>query len=198
MCSSDLNQQLYKFIFTIKNINCPFVIFGGGKKINQIPLNIMKRNLLALFFFSVTTILLAQFPGGMGGFGGMGGGKDGKMNIPSIAKVFGKVVDAKTGKPIEYASVAILRFNKDSVVNGQVTKSNGEFVFENMAFGGFRIRISFIGYKTYEEKLYVSFNPLEKDLGNISLSADEAIQLIQSKRAPALSNSHFVNWLREI
>ena len=41
--------------------------------------------------------------------------------------------------------------------------------------GGFRIRISFIGYKTYEEKLYVSFNPLEKDLGNISLSADEAI-----------------------
>lgn len=134
----------------------------------------MKKIYSIVFILLIANVMFAQFPG-MGGFSGMGSGKDGKMNIPSIAKVFGKVVDAKTGKPIEYASVAILRFNKDSVVTGQVTKTNGEFVFENMAFGGFRIRISFIGYKTYEEKLYVSFNPLEKDLGNIKLQADEAI-----------------------
>ncbi len=110
---------------------------------------------------------MAQLPGGMGG--------KGKMNIPAIAKVYGKVVDSKTKKPIEYASVAIIWYSKDSVIAGQVTKGNGDFAFENMAFGAYKIRISFIGYKTYEEKLYVNMNPLEKDLGNIPLEADEAL-----------------------
>jgi iron complex outermembrane recepter protein len=129
----------------------------------------MKNFITFLFILALTTVN-AQFPNM--GVGGMGGGK---MNIPSIAKVFGKVVDSKTKKPIEYASVAILWFSKDSVVAGQVTKSNGEFAFENMSFGGFRIRITFIGYKKYEEKFYLNFTPLEKDLGNIELQADETV-----------------------
>ena len=130
----------------------------------------MKKLLVFLCLIFLVEFSNAQFPN-MGG-GGMGGGK---MNIPSIAKVFGKVVDAKTKKPIEYASVAIVWFSKDSVIAGQVSKGNGEFLFENMSFGGFRIRITFIGYKKYEEKFYLNFNPLEKDLGNIELQPDEAV-----------------------
>ncbi|MFN6038992.1 MAG: outer membrane beta-barrel protein [Bacteroidota bacterium] len=130
----------------------------------------MKKQICTYSLLLLVLFTKAQFPG-MGG-GGTGGGK---MNIPSIAKVYGKVVDAKSKKPIEYASVAILWFSKDSVVAGQVTKSNGEFSFENMSFGGFRIKITFIGYKNYEEKFYLNFNPLEKDLGNIELQTDEAV-----------------------
>ena len=127
----------------------------------------MKKFLSLIILIFSSFFLKAQFPN-------MGGG-GGKMNIPAIAKVFGKVVDAKTKKPIEYASVAILWFSKDSVVAGQVTKGNGEFLFENMAFGGFRIKITFLGYKSYVEKFYLNFSPLEKDLGNIELHPDESL-----------------------
>lgn len=122
------------------------------------------RLFLLAFLFCFAGYVNAQLPGGISG------GK-----IPAIAKVYGKLVDSKTKKPIEYASVAILWFSKDSVVAGMVTKSNGEFAFENVPFGGFRLRITFIGYKTYEQKLYVNMNPLEKDLGNIELEPDEAV-----------------------
>ncbi|MBC7861920.1 MAG: TonB-dependent receptor, partial [Bacteroidia bacterium] len=126
--------------------------------------------LLVLIFLLAGKISFAQFPN-MGG-----GGK-----IPSIAKVMGKIVDAKTKKPIEYASVALVWFSKDSVITGTVTKSNGDFKLEGLSFGAFRLRISFIGYKTYNEKLFITGNAnasdfgLEKDLGNIELQPDETL-----------------------
>jgi hypothetical protein len=124
-----------------------------------------------LFFLAGSQHLQAQLPN----MGNMGGGKDSKIVIPSIAKVFGKIVDAKTKKPIEYATVAIVWFSKDSIVTGTVTKANGDFKIENLSFGAFKLRITYIGYKKYEEKLYVNFQAIEKDLGNIGLEPDEAV-----------------------
>ncbi|HWY39108.1 MAG TPA: carboxypeptidase-like regulatory domain-containing protein, partial [Bacteroidia bacterium] len=115
------------------------------------------------FFFSVNAF--AQFPGGGGG----GAPKGMNMNF---AHLYGKVLDAKTKEPVEFASVALLWYNKDSAVAGMLAKSNGDFSLDNLSFGGYRLRVSFIGYKNYEQKIFVNMQNVDKDLGNIMLEVD--------------------------
>jgi hypothetical protein len=122
-----------------------------------------------LFLMCNTFLSLAQFPG----MGSGGGGMKGEM--PKIAKLYGKVVDAKTKKPVEFAAVALLWFDKDSAVAGVLAKANGDFSLDNLPFGGFRLRISFIGYKTYEQKMFINMQSMDKDLGNINLEPDESL-----------------------
>ena len=92
-------------------------------------------------------------------------------------RVYGKLIDSKTKKPIEYASVIVLWFNKDSLLGGALTKKNGEFSIDNLpAMGGFRFKATLIGYKTYETKFYIQLpNKIEQDLGNINFEIDEKL-----------------------
>ena len=92
-------------------------------------------------------------------------------------RVYGKLIDSKTKKPIEYASVIVLWFNKDSLLGGTLTKKNGEFSIDNLpAMGGFRFKATLIGYKTYETKFYIQLpNKIEQDLGNINFEIDEKL-----------------------
>ncbi len=133
----------------------------------------MKLLLLIISIF-FSTLVLAQFPGGGGG----GGNKDMMKVMKDIkGRVYGKLIDSKTKKPVEFASVVVFWYNKDSVIGGALTKENGEFSIENLpAMGGFRFRATQVGYKTYEQKIYIQApNKLEQDLGNIKIEVDEKL-----------------------
>ncbi len=97
-----------------------------------------------------------------------------KLKDMKIGKVLGKVYDAKTKKPVEFASVVLLWYNKDSVVTGTLAKENGDFLIENLpAFASYRARISFIGYKNFEKRIYlIPPDKVELDLGDIFLDPD--------------------------
>lgn len=113
----------------------------------------------------------AQFPGG-------GNPKDMAKAMKDIkGRVYGKLIDATTKKPVEYASVMVLWYNKDSILGGALTQENGEFNIENLPpMGGFRFRATQIGYKTYEQKIFIQIpNKLEQDLGDISLQLDQKL-----------------------
>ena len=95
-------------------------------------------------------------PGGGGGRRGPGG------QVPAIGHFYGKVVDSKTGKGMDGASVQLIlsKFDqatnsrKDTVISGMITHRNGEFSLENLPiFGNFRLTISAIGYATYDQKV---------------------------------------------
>ncbi|RAJ81812.1 outer membrane receptor for ferrienterochelin and colicin [Chitinophaga dinghuensis] len=92
-----------------------------------------------------------------------------RPNMPQIGHVYGKLLDAKTNKPVEYASVALLRQKDSSVVTGMLTKPNGEFNLENLPFGQFLIRINFMGYVTLMKKVTITGQTTDQDLGNIKL-----------------------------
>jgi hypothetical protein len=87
------------------------------------------------------------------------------------------VVDSKTKKPVEFASVVALWFNKDSLMGGSLTLENGDFNVENLPpMGGFRLRVTQVGYKTLETKFYIQMpNKLEQDLGDLKLEIDEKL-----------------------
>jgi outer membrane receptor protein involved in Fe transport len=103
----------------------------------------------------------------------------------SISRLYGKVLDNRSGKGVTAASVQLLAMpqdsaamlNKDSMLRGMLTRPNGDFSFENIqANGNILVRISAIGYETEERT--VSFSEgrgngsVEKDLGNISLNPE--------------------------
>ena len=44
--------------------------------------------------------------------------------VPAIGKVIGKVLDATTKKPAEYATVAVYTASNDSLINGTTVRPN--------------------------------------------------------------------------
>jgi hypothetical protein len=126
------------------------------------------KKLLLVSYFIINLAAKAQFPAG--------GNKDMMKVMKDIkGRVYGKIVDVKTKKPVEYASVVVLWYNKDSLIGGALTKENGEFNIENLpAMGGFRLKATQIGYKTYETKFYIQMpNKIELDLGDIAFEQDQ-------------------------
>lgn len=146
----------------------------------------MRSSVAALFF-----LFFCQLAYGQPNMGGPKGGGQ-QMN----GRFYGKLVDSKTGKAVEFASVQLVqnRFDtisktrKDMIVSGMLTKSNGEFSLENIPlFGQYVLKVSAIGFVPFEQK--VSFElkmggggdpsamlgMVDKDLGNIKLNIDEKL-----------------------
>ena len=97
----------------------------------------------------------------------------GKGTKANSARVYGKVVDFKSKKPVEYASVVLMLLGKDSLLTGALTENKGDFSLDNLPFGTYRLRISYTGYLTFEQKIIISSDNPEKDLGNLVLKEDE-------------------------
>lgn len=108
----------------------------------------------------------AQMPG----MGSMKGMKD-----PKLGRVYGKILDNATGLPVEYASVQVLWYSKDSLLGGSLVKPNGDFAVDGLpSFGQIRVKVQFIGYKNYIQKVYLSPpDKVDQDLGDIRLMLDD-------------------------
>lgn len=129
------------------------------------------KNLLTSFLLFISVFVQGQVPGKGGNADMMKAMKDLK------GRVYGKIVDATTKKPVEFASVTVFWYNKDSVISGALTKENGDFNIDDLPpMGGFRLRVTQIGFKKYETKIYIQApGKLEQDLGNIPLPVDEKL-----------------------
>jgi outer membrane receptor protein involved in Fe transport len=137
---------------------------------------------LLVLLILLTTVTRAQPPAGVNRGGGQG------LNM---GRFYGKVVDATSNRPIDAASVQLLQNKMDTVqkkrvdmvVAGQLTASNGDFALEGLSvMGQFRLRITAIGFETYEQPLKFELKPggdmsqmmnaVDRDLGNIKLKVD--------------------------
>ena len=81
------------------------------------------------------------------------GGRPAVLNaVPRVAagRVTGTVTDAATGKPVSYATVAVLETGTGKVVNGGVCGDDGKFVLPGIPAGTYTVQVSFLGYKNEE------------------------------------------------
>lgn len=127
----------------------------------------MKTYFQLLTFITFISIAgKAQMPG----MGSMKGMKD-----PKLGRVYGKILDNATGLPVEYASVQVLWYSKDSLLGGSLVKPNGDFSVDGLpSFGQIRVKVQFIGYKNYIQKVYLSPpDKVDQDLGDIRLMLDD-------------------------
>ncbi|HLP32844.1 MAG TPA: outer membrane beta-barrel family protein [Bacteroidia bacterium] len=138
-----------------------------------------KQTLLYSIFFLATALSsFSQRPQGGGGMPGMNNGGNpsgpGGMRLP-VGRVYGKVIDASSKEPMEYAVVTLLAFQKDSVIGGGLSKANGDFSIDKLPMGRFRLRIQSIGYKTLFVPVVITPATIEQDLGNIRLEVDAKV-----------------------
>lgn len=61
----------------------------------------------------------------------------------------GKVVDAATGKPVDYATIVLSDQATGRIVDGATADSGGTFFIRNIPAGIYQIAASFLGYDTY-------------------------------------------------
>ena len=140
------------------------------------------RKLIAIAVITIVSLrAFAQMPGGLPA-GGPG----------KTGHVFGKLVD-EAGKPVADASVMLLQKKmdeatkklKDVLLKATITKSNGDFSFEDLAVtGSFTLKVSGTGFKAFETPVSFMSKPngtapapgsmpsFEKDLGNIKMEND--------------------------
>ena len=65
-----------------------------------------------------------------------------------INKISGTVIDATTGQPVEYATIALNDPVTEKPVNGTVADAKGKFIIKGVASGKYVVAISFIGFET--------------------------------------------------
>ena len=89
-------------------------------------------------------------------------------------QITGKVTDAATKLPVDYATISIFRDSSKSPFNGVVTDPKGNFAISNLSPGDYRITIDFIGYqkKTIEHVL-ISSTVSTATVGTVALTPIE-------------------------
>lgn len=92
--------------------------------------------------------------------------------MPAMGKIYGRVLDAGTKKPAEYATITIRSVRNDSLLGGTIVRSNGDFTVEKLPFGTFKVVVSFIGYTPLEQEATIGRDRMEVDLGNLMLAPD--------------------------
>ena len=105
-------------------------------------------------------------------------GNSPRSGSTQVGRIYGKVVDSKTNKGLEAASVQVFVSRadtstaKDSLVGGMLSRPNGDFNFDNLPLiDTFKFMISAVGYKPLELQVFVqpAANGAERDLGNIKM-----------------------------
>jgi outer membrane receptor protein involved in Fe transport len=118
---------------------------------------------VSLFAFLLSGLLLldlnpanAQMPGGQASAG---------KQMPKMGKFYGKVIDAKTGKPVDVASVMLMqkKNGKETLIKGTNTEQDGEFMLDELPMmGQFELVISAMGYQEYRKPVAFDMNALMK------------------------------------
>ena len=108
-----------------------------------------------------------------------------KSTHADIFQVSGKVLEAVSKQPIEYATISIINDSTKKVINGTVTDKKGNFIIEKIYKGKYIIRVEFLGYTDFTK--------------NISINADQIItDILIAKKTNTLadvtvtSNKHVI------
>lgn len=140
--------------------------------------------LLTLGFWSgLFPAASAQFgpPGGGPGGPGMGGGDTRrKKEFTGVTedapkgngKVTGLLVDSTSGKPVEFATVALISSLTNKPIDGTTSDAKGNFSLTKLSPGDYRLQYSFIGYKNKDSQAFTIVKGTTLDMGSVRLPAD--------------------------
>jgi outer membrane receptor protein involved in Fe transport len=102
---------------------------------------------------------------------GAGGSGQGDMSNFS-GTVRGRVIDASSGVPVEYANIVFYRLRDSSLVTGGVTDLKGDFELQKVPGGRYYVEVMFIGYQKLRiDNVMVTPRQPEVAMGEIKLAS---------------------------
>lgn len=85
--------------------------------------------------------------------------------------LIGSILDAENSKAIQGAAVKILRLPDSAVERSQLSLKNGEFLFDKLPFGHYRLQVNALGYSTLIiDSIHIRQERFDFDLNDIRLS----------------------------
>jgi outer membrane receptor protein involved in Fe transport len=85
--------------------------------------------------------------------------------------VSGTIIEKTSNKPLEFANVIIKNNSDSSKFQGTMTNGKGEFVFDKLPFGNYKVIYSFIGFDKVESPSFVLNSKQNKmNLGKLYIS----------------------------
>lgn len=109
------------------------------------------------------------------------------VNAQTTARVTGKLVDATTNKPLDYATIVLL--NDTHVAKAAQTDMSGSFAMEAVPFGTYTLKISYVGYNTIiRNNVTLNAANAALALGNVKMMISKTSVLkevtIEAKKSP--------------
>lgn len=81
----------------------------------------------------------------------------------------GNVIDSTTRKPLMEATVSLLSVRDSSVVNFMITNGEGEFSFNKVSAGTYRLLVSYVGYRNKSKRISVTADKPTIQVGTFDL-----------------------------
>src|SRR6185312_10900718 len=112
-------------------------------------------------------------------------------NTDDKGKISGKVIDATTKAPVDYATISLYKEGAASPFDGTTTDPKGNFKIVNVAPGDYKVTIDFLGYtrKTID---HVTVTAIAKNvsMGTVSLAPiqNQLKQVNITGSAPTVEN----------
>ena len=88
----------------------------------------------------------------------------------------GRVVESVSGQPLEYVNIVVLDQQDGKVITGGISDDDGYFSVNNIPWGEYNVRMSFIGFEplTLENISFSATNSLE-DLGTVQIKPGDEL-----------------------
>lgn len=109
----------------------------------------MKKVFSFLLFFSLTLPLLAEF------------------------SIKGKITEEGTQSPLDFVNVTLFKQGFNTPATGVTSDVNGFFHIPSVPNGDYRIRISFVGYETYNKSVTINGESLNIGIINLKKNSKE-------------------------
>src|SRR6476661_4214369 len=120
----------------------------------------MKKKLTSAFLFCLATVAFA--------------GAAFAQALPKLAgsKVTGTLLDQQQ-KPLDYASVSLLKGKDSSLVKTAFSDQDGKYQFELLPQGEYVVSATMVGFKkVYSKKFQISESALTVNLGTMTLTTE--------------------------
>ena len=143
----------------------------------------MQRILIIIFILPLLTF------GQKGGFGGGNFKGFGKNNSKEYIKgsISGKVIDSKTGKALEYASISLKNIKWEKIIEGTITDSKGRFYMNKIRSGKYQISVNYLGYNIVDVNFELTKKKPDIKLSDILLvSNNEMLSEVTIKEQKAI------------
>ena len=117
-------------------------------------------------------------------------------------KIYGNIVN--NGKPIEFATVTLSNAQDSSkVLFYEASDSLGQFSFNNLAFGKYKLNLKLVGYLTFSKNVTLSSDSKEYQLKDLNIEENKSelsnvIVVAQKKMIEKTSEGFVVNTANNI
>lgn len=112
-------------------------------------------------------------------------------NNPNPGIVIGSILDADNSKAIAGANVRIVLLSDSSVQRNQLSLKDGEFIFDKLPFGYYRLQVSAVGYANlFLDSIYLRQERFDFDLNDIKLNKKSALlnEVVVYAEKPLIEN----------